>query len=193
MAATRIEITDGVTAWLDDVAVDNATVWVVTSNGLRAFGHPELVLPVRAHPQLDRDATARTLAKLIGAITSAAQSEQRVTAGGTTRFGAQVLGFDGVCYMPPTPIGAFHAPASSLIGIFAAADELDGVEQFCARRFASVLARQARYFPYPPWTDASRQRFAIGSWPSVLAQMPYVGLPGATITQEGGALHFQLG
>ncbi|MBA2544019.1 MAG: hypothetical protein H0V17_30530 [Deltaproteobacteria bacterium] len=193
MTATRIDIADGVVAWLDDVEVSNAIVWVLSSDGLRAFDHPELVLPVRAHPQLDRDATARTLAQVIGAITRAAQSGQRVAAGGTTRFGGQVLGFDGVCYMPATPIGAFHAPASSLIGIFVAADELDGVEQFGARRLASVLARQTRYFPYPPWTDPARERFAIGRWPSVLGDMPHVGLPGATITQEGGALHFRLG
>ncbi len=193
MPATRIDIADGVIAWLDDVEVGNAIVWVLSSDGLRAFGHAELVLPVRAHPQLDRDATTRTLAQVIGAITGAAKSGQRVTAGGTTRFGGQVLGFDGVCYMPAAPIGAYHAPASSLIGIFAAADELDGVEQFGARRFASVLARQTRYFPYPPWTDAARERFAIGRWPSVLGTMPHVGLPGATLTQEGGALHFRLG
>ena len=193
MTATKIEIGNGVAAWLDDVVIDGATVWVVTSSGLGAFGHPEIVLPVRAHPQLARDATAGTLAQVIGAVSRAAQAGQRVSAGGTTRFGGPVLGFDGICYMPAAPIGAQHVPASTLVGIFGSADELEGVAQFGARRFASLLARQTRYFPYPAWSDPGRERFAIGSWPSVVRDMPHVGLPGATITQEGGALHFRLG
>jgi hypothetical protein len=193
MTATRIEIAAGVAGWLDDAVIEGATVWVVTSDGLRAFDHPEIALPVRAYPQLDREATARMLAQLIDAIARAAKAGQRVTAGGATRFGAPVLGFDGVCYMPATPIGALHVPASSLVGLFASAAELDGVAQFGARRLASLLARQTRYFPYPPWTDPDRERFAIGQWPSVVGDMPHVGLPGATITQEGGALHFRLG
>lgn len=193
MTATRIEVGDGVTAWLDDVAIGDRTIWVVTSNGLQALQHPELVLPISAHPQLERETTARTLAQLIGAIARAAKQGQRVSAGGTTRFGSQLLGFDGVVYLPAAPIGAQHVPDSSLIGIFAAAVELDGIGVFGARRFASLLARQTCYFPYPPWTDAVRPRFALGQWPSVVADMPCVGLPGASITQENGALHFRLG
>lgn len=190
MAATQVEIADGVIGWLDDVALEGAAIWVMTSDGLRAFGHPELVLPVRAHPQIDRAATASTLAQVLGAVARAAQQGQRVAAGGTTRFGGPVLGFDGVCYVPSAPIGAQHIPNSSLVGLFASAEELAGVEQFGARRFASRLARQTRQFPYPTWTDVARPRIANG--PSVLADMPRVGVPGATITQESGALQLRL-
>lgn len=193
MTATRIEIGDGVSAWLDDVPLTGGAVWVVTSDGLRTWGHPEIVLPVLAHPQLDRAATARTLGQVIGAIAQAARSGSRVDAGGVTRFGGAVLGFDGVAYLPPTPIGAMHLPPTSLVGLFAASGELDGIERFGARRFASLIARQTRMYPYPPWTDLTRPRLAVGTWPSVLANMPAANLPGATVTQEGGALHFRLG
>lgn len=193
MPATRLDIANGVTAWLDDVGVANRVIWVLSSDGLRAFGHPEVVFPVAAHPQLDREATARTLAQVLGAIARAAQAGQSVAAGGTTRFGAPVLGFDGVVYLPATPIGAQHIPDTKLIGIFAAAAELDGVGVFGARRFAGQLARQTQYFPYPPWTDVARQRFAIAQWPSVVSNMPYLALVGATIMRENGALQFRLG
>lgn len=192
MTATKLEITDGVVAWLDDVPLSGATIWVLTSDGLGAFDHPEIVLPMLAHPQLDREATARTLGQVIGAIAGAARANQRVTIGGTTRFGGPVFGFDGVCYLPAAPIGPIHVPASNLIGLFASADELAGIARYGARRFSSLLAKRTNYFPYPPWTDVARERLAFDRWPTVVADMPHVTLPGATITQENGALHLRL-
>lgn len=191
--ATRVEVSQQVSAWSSEVPVGDDRVWSLATAGLGTFDHPELAFPVRAHPQLDHAATTRTLVQVIRAIAAAAANGQRVAPGGTTRFGGPVLGFDGVFYVPPAPIGEHHLPAASLVGLFASADELTGVEQFGARRLASLLARQTRYFPYPPWTDVARERFAVGRWPSVVADMPRLGLPSATITQHAGALHLRLG
>jgi hypothetical protein len=194
--ATRIPVADGVVAWSNEVTIRTPAglipCWLLHSDGLRAFDHPELALPVRAHPSLERGAVAGTLVQLLSAIVRVAATGQRVTAGGTTRLGGPILGFDGVFYAPAAPIGDVHLPSTTLIGILASTDELAGVERYGARRMCSLLARQTRYYPYPPWTDVHRDRMAVASAPTVLAEMPIAALPGATITREGSALHFRL-
>jgi hypothetical protein len=192
--ATRLEVLDGVTAWLtDDTASGDVACWTVRSDGLRPLGHPEVAFPIRVTAGLDRTTVANTLVSLLRAISRVAATGQRVTAGGVTRLGQPMFGFDGVFYVPAQSIGDRHVPSSTLFGIFASADELAGVERFGARRLCSLLARQTRYFPYPPWSDPARERIAFSTWATVLAQMPVVGLPGATVMQQSGALHLRLG
>jgi hypothetical protein len=193
--ATRLEVTEGVTGWLSEVAVHvgggEITCWVASSDGLRTFAHPELAFAVRAVPQLDRAGAANVFAGMLGALARAAASGQRVTTGGMTRFGRPVFGFDGVVYMPSQSIAALHFPDTTLLGVFASADELTCVERFGARRLACLLARQTGYYPMPPWSDPGRPRFPLASWPSVLAEMPVVRLAGASVVKADG-LHLRL-
>lgn len=160
--------------------------WVVVSEGLEALAHPELVFPLRrSAPSFE------PLVEVIGAIASAARAGHSVTTGGVTRFGSPVLGFDGVFYARPTPIGALHVPHSRLLGLFATHAELDAVEAFGARRVLSRFADATRVYPYPPFTDPERARVSFDG-PSVLADMPRIGIPGARVTHADDTIHLTL-
>jgi len=138
-------------------AVIPCTTWC--TEGLAAFGHPELTLTLRRPEGADEDTLSLDAIRFLVALHGAVTEGRTLSAGSLGELPAgsfdseEPYGF--VCVHPgrsPDP----SAPTSGLRVVVLHRDELALACTFGPWRVLARLARATRWVPFPPWWDATR-------------------------------------
>lgn len=155
-----LDLGNGLTVHVYTHGERDIALWTMVTAGMEAHGHRELVLSLVRRPGEALASVAEPMLKLLRSIHRVAQHGQRVTWGGLTEVGEDLLapGVRAVVYADAQPFPGVDIPDGALAMILLDREELALVKQFGLYRLLARLGRQHRRFPFPPWTDRDRKR-----------------------------------
>ena len=164
--------------------------WTYVTHGLNAFNHREIVLTIKRESRESPAMYPQEPIEFVRAIVGWAQQGASVDAGDLTTFAPGDGPFGGhVLYMEPESLPGVDVPRGALAGIIVTEAERQTVEAYGAGRVKSRLAKHARYYPCPPWSDRIRLKQRTRIRPqTILAGVPCVTAPGTTVLYDEGNL-----
>jgi len=163
--------------------------WSYVSDGLRAHGQQEIVFTLQRRPSEAPQDFPREPLEFFAAIHPLAVQGRHAGVGSYTGFLLEsgFLGFQG-------KIGFAHVraetqsdvdyPEDPLAAIFLRGAEVDAVEAIGTYRVLALLGEHYHYYPTPFWSDRDRPLMLTQAdlEASLLAKVPSVALPGATVS-----------
>ncbi|HWA74351.1 MAG TPA: hypothetical protein VG937_18530 [Polyangiaceae bacterium] len=196
---TRIEATlipGGLTAVVYDhdlpVAGHLLPCWTIITGGFAALGQQEIALTVLKVREA-RDKVPPGVFGYLRSLFPLAEQGDFVRDGSVSSWRApgplNLGGFVGVAFFDPEPLPGILLPSGALAGVFLKEGEVEMALRCGVQRVLFALGRQARYFPFPHWSDPGREAvYQLGdAGRSVLYELDRVAMPGATATvsQQG--------
>jgi hypothetical protein len=168
--------------------------WTIVTEGLAPYGQSEIVLTV-LKARGARDEFPPGVLGYIRSLKQLAEQGSFVGDGGISSWRAPgplgFGGFVGVAFFLPTPIPGIRLRDDYLEGVFLKEGEVEVATRCSLQRVLNALGRQARYFPFPYWSDPGRAAvYGLGdAGRSVLYNLDRIAMPGATATvsQQGDA------
>lgn len=107
-----------------------------------------------------------------------------VKKGDITQFGQKDMwGWKGIVYASPPFHLQKELPKNCLNMVLLSLEEVQSIQSFGALRILSMLGKQARYFPFPYWTDHHRANLQIRELKdSLLSKVKRINLQEAVVT-----------
>ena len=105
--------------------------------------------------------------------------------GSITQFGQKDLwGWKGIVYTPVPPFLSNQLPENCLCMVLLSLEEVEAIRTFGYTRILSMLGKQARYYPFPYWTDHYRENLPLAEVAkhTFLNKVRRMVLPEATVT-----------
>jgi hypothetical protein len=173
--------------------------WTFLSDGLWSHGQKEIMLTIRRREEESLDQILPHLTFYYKLVYKLALDGRFVLEGGRTilrdkgLFGASEG--KSLTYVPFSCFTGVTPPTSPTIsGILLMEDEFQVAEEMGAARILARLGHQARYYPYPPWSD--RDRDSVASMEemqgSVLEKLNKLSMGNAHVLRSGDQVLFRL-
>ena len=164
---TRIEATlipGGLTAVVYDhdlpVAGHLLPCWTIITGGFAALGQQEIALTVLKVREA-RDKVPPGVFGYLRSLFPLAEQGDFVRDGSVSSWRApgplNLGGFVGVAFFDPEPLPGILLPSGALAGVFLKEGEVEMALRCGVQRVLFALGRQARYFPFPHWSDPGRE------------------------------------
>lgn len=153
------------------------------TKGLHKVGQKELFLVLKTN-KIDASDIPQDPLFFFAQVYQFAQQGQYVREHDITQFGQKDMwGWKGIVYAIP-PLHLQKAlPTDCLCMVLLSLEEVQAVQDFGALRILSMLGKQARYYPYPYWTDHHRANLFIRALKnSLLSNVNRINLPEAVVT-----------
>lgn len=139
----------------------NTSALAYTTEGLSKLGQQELFLVLKTN-QIDRHAIPQDPLYFFAQVYQFALQGQVVIEGGITAFGKKDMwGWKGIVYTKPPIHLQKELPKNCLNMVLLSLEEVQAIPNFGALRILSMLGKQARYYPFPYWTDHHRANLPI--------------------------------
>lgn len=153
------------------------------SNGLNHVGQQELFFVLKTN-QIDVANIPQDPLYFFAQVHQFATKGQIVREGDITQFGQKDMwGWKGIVYAKPPLHLQKKLPKDCLSMILLSLEEVQAIPNFGALRILSMLGKQARYYPFPYWTDHHRENLLIQELKdSLLAHVNRINLPEAVLT-----------
>lgn len=153
------------------------------SKGLTSVGQQELFFVLKTN-QIDVSNIPQDPLFFLAQVYQLAQQGRIVKEGDITQFGSKDMwGWKGIVYAPAPLHLQSKLPQNCLSMILLTLEEVQAVQDFGALRILSMLGKQARYYPFPYWTDHHRENLLIKELQdSLLLRVNRVNLREATVT-----------
>jgi hypothetical protein len=153
------------------------------SNGLSLVGQQELFFVLKTN-QIDIDSIPQEPLHFFAQVHHFATQGQVVKEGDMTQFGQKDMwGWKGIVYAKPPLHLQKKLPKDCLSMILLSLEEVQVIPNFGALRILSMLGKQARYYPFPYWTDHHRENLLIRELKdSLLSRVNRINLPEAVVT-----------
>ena len=168
--------------------------WSYVTRGLEAFGHREIVVTLkRERGEASAEYPDDPLA-FVTAIVPLAQQGSLAEPGSFSQFCPGGWLFGGhVMYIEAQPLPGVDVPPRALAAILITGDELETLSAYGATRVLSRLAREATYYPCPPWSDRARVNRAIPrEAETILRGVPRVNASGTSALYDGRNLRVSI-
>jgi hypothetical protein len=160
--------------------------WTYVTQGLEAAGQREVVFSLRALP--DEKAAPRDPLPFFQQLYNLARQGRTVGVGDYTCFRAPAgflgkVGETGLAYIASVPLSGITAPPSALAAVLLTPEEAEVVPVIGPYRVTTLLGREARYYPCPPWSERGRPSVVSDAdlGRSVLRSVPLAVYPGAAV------------
>lgn len=117
------------------------------------------------------------------------------TEGSITQFGQKDLwGWKGIVYTQVPVFLKSQLPQDCLCMVLLSLDEVEAIRTFGYTRILSMLGKQARYYPFPYWTDHYRDNLPLEevAQNTLLNKVRRMVLPEATVTMFQKQQHLYL-
>lgn len=167
------------------VTMGNTSVRALSylSNGLSNLGQQELFFVLKTN-HIDLNNLPQEPLHFFAQVHQFATQGQIVKEGDITQFGKKDLwGWKGITYAKAPLHLQKKLPKDCLSMILLSLEEVQAIPNFGALRILSMLGKQARYFPFPYWTDHHRENLLIQELKdSLLARVNRINLPEAVLT-----------
>jgi hypothetical protein len=134
--------------------------WAFVSKGLRALGHPELVLIVKREAGEGADAYPPDAPDVVDSLAKAVRGGRKLSPWELAGMPEGMLGrpdLTGVLIVPGEDDARLGAGGETLVILGVTKDELGAAMHFGASRVTNLLGMKARFFPFPPWIDRRRE------------------------------------
>ncbi|CAA6827771.1 MAG: Unknown protein [uncultured Aureispira sp.] len=153
------------------------------STGLSQVGQQELFFVLKTN-QIDVNNIPTEPLHFFEQVYQFATQGQIVKEGDITQFGQKDLwGWKGIVYAKSPLHLQKQLPKDCLSLILLSLEEVQAIPSFGALRVLSMLGKQARYYPFPYWTDNHRANLLIGALKeSLLTRVNRINLPEAVVT-----------
>jgi hypothetical protein len=153
------------------------------SKGLINVGQQELFFVLKTN-QIDIHKIPEDPLFFFAQVHQFAKQGQVVKEGDMTQFGEKDMwGWKGIVYAKPPLHLQKELPKNCLSMILLSLEEVQSVQDFGALRILSMLGKQARYYPFPYWTDHHRANLRIQELKdSLLLRVNRINLPEARAT-----------
>lgn len=162
---------------------NNTSALSFVTKGLRDIEQQELFFVLKTH-KIDPSDIPQDPLHFFAQVYQLAQKGQRVRKHDVTQFGKKDMwGWKGIVYASPPPHLQKELPSGCLCMVLLSLEEVQAVQSFGALRILSMLGKQARYYPYPYWTDHHRANLLIQAIKdSLLSKVNRINLPEAVVT-----------
>ncbi|MBL4650393.1 MAG: hypothetical protein JKY03_11745 [Aureispira sp.] len=153
------------------------------SNGLSNVGQQELFFVLKTN-QIDIQKIPQEPLHFFAQVYQFAIQGRVVKEGDITQFGQKDMwGWKGIVYTK-SPLHLYkNLPKDCLSMILLSLEEVQAIPNFGALRILSMLGKQARYYPFPYWTDHHRANLLIRELKdSLLSRVNRINLPEAVVT-----------
>jgi hypothetical protein len=153
------------------------------SKGLDAVGQQELFFVLKTN-QIDVKDIPQDPLFFFAQVHQLATEGRIVKEGDITQFGKKDMwGWKGIVYAKAPLHLHKELPKDCLSMILLSLEEVEAIPNFGALRILSMLGKQARYYPFPYWTDHHRANLLIRELKgSLLSGVHRINLPEAVVT-----------
>lgn len=153
------------------------------STGLSQVGQQELFFVLKTN-QIDVNNILPEPLHFFEQVYQFAAQGRVVKAGDITQFGQKDMwGWKGILYVKSPLHLQKKLPKDCLTMVLLSLEEVQAVPNFGALRILSMLGKQARYYPFPYWTDHHRANLLIRELKdSLLSRVNRINLPEAVVT-----------
>ncbi len=162
--------------------------WCYISEGLVRYGQAEIALLLRRKE--DEELPPISYAMLFRVFAQIMANGDRIEPGGYSVVQAPRLPQQGLCYVTaPSSLGL---PQQTTLVLLLSKEEALLVQNVGGTRLLTRLGQAARHYPFPPWSERDRTPVATGDEATILARVPLLKAPSATVCLEGKILTLSL-